>query len=135
MAGDAAFAALAEAVLAAPGVDIGIVGVVPLTAELVTLPPGADHAEDLAAPQGIAARLVELWQRTTLPWVVVVDAGSLYDPLVAALEAGGLPVFRAADRAVRALEAVVEARLRPSALSGVSPRARGADRPRSSRAS
>jgi hypothetical protein len=33
----------------------------------------------------------------------VVDAGRLYDPLVRALEAGGLPVFRRADEAVRAL--------------------------------
>jgi hypothetical protein len=33
----------------------------------------------------------------------VVDAGTLFDPMANALQEGGLPVFRSADRAVRAL--------------------------------
>jgi acyl-CoA synthetase (NDP forming) len=37
------------------------------------------------------------------PVVAVVDSGALFDPLCEALRAGGLPVFRSADRAVRAL--------------------------------
>jgi acyl-CoA synthetase (NDP forming) len=113
MAGDAAFAALTEAVLASDDVDVAVVGVVPLTAELATLAPGPGYAEDAGGPDAIAARLLALWRRTTKPWVVVVDAGALYDPFVAGLEVGGIPVFRTADRAVRALEAVVEQRLRP----------------------
>ena len=43
--------------------------------------------------------------------VTVVDSGKLYDPLADALEAGGLPVFRSADRAVRTLGKYVEGRL------------------------
>jgi hypothetical protein len=35
------------------------------------------------------------------PWVVVVDAGRLYDPLAHMLEDEGVPVFRTADRALR----------------------------------
>ncbi len=37
MTGDTAFAAMAEAVLASPAVDVGVIGIVPLTAELMTL--------------------------------------------------------------------------------------------------
>ncbi len=111
VADDAAFAALAETILAAPGVDVGVVGIVPLTAALRTLPPGPDHAEDLAAADAIASLLVDLWRRTTRAWVAIVDAGPLYDPFAAALEAGGIPVFRTADRAMRALDAVVRDRL------------------------
>ena len=117
MAADAAFAALAEAILAAPEVDVGVVGVVPLTAALRTLPraiavgsqPPA-HDEDLVAPDAVAALLVDLWRRTTKAWVAVVDAGPPYDPFVDALEAGGIPVFRTADRATRTLDAIVRHR-------------------------
>jgi hypothetical protein len=35
--------------------------------------------------------------------VVVVDSGSLYDPLVRALRLGGMPVFPSADQAIRSL--------------------------------
>ncbi len=111
MAGDAAFVYLAEAVLASPAVDVGVIGIVPLTAELQTLVSGAGHGEDLADPDAVAARLVDLWRRTSKAWVAIVDGGSLYDPFVAALEAGGVPVFRTADRAMCALDAVVRARL------------------------
>ncbi len=111
MADDAAFAALAEAVLAALAVDVGVVGIVPLTAALRTLPPGPGHDEDLSAADAVAARLVDLWRRTTKAWVAIVDGGPRYEPLVSALEAGGIPVFRTADRAMRALDAVVRHRL------------------------
>ena len=111
MTGDAAFAALAEAVLASPAVDVAVIGIVPLTAELATLAPGPGHSEDLAASDAVAARLVDLWHRTAKAWVAIVDAGPLYDPFAAALDAGGMPVFRTADRAMRALDAVVRRRL------------------------
>jgi len=34
---------------------------------------------------------------------VVVDSGRLYDPLAQAIRDGGVPVFRSADSAMRAL--------------------------------
>ena len=37
------------------------------------------------------------------PLIAVVDSGRLFDPMAEVLEAGGLPVFRSADRAVRVL--------------------------------
>jgi len=113
MGDDATFAAIAEAILADEGVDVGLVGDVPFTAALQTLPAGSPAGsggtgEDLAAPGAIAPRLVDLWQRTGKAWVTVVDAGPRYDPLARALEAGGIPTFRTADAALRALGAAVE---------------------------
>ena len=41
---------------------------------------------------------------------MVIDAGALYDPLAAYLQAAGLPVFRTADRAMGVLAQYVGAR-------------------------
>jgi len=101
--GDADYEEIARLVLADPGVNAGLVGVVPLTQALNTLPPGPAHGEDEAREDSIANRLVRLFHATTKPWVVVVDAGELYDPMVRRLEHGGVPTFRAADRALRLL--------------------------------
>ena len=111
MADAAAFAEAAAAVLADPAVDLGVVGCVPLTPVLATLEAGPGHAEDLAASGSLARRLIELWGATAKPWVLVVDGGSLYDPLARCLEREGVPVFRAADRALRALGRYASARL------------------------
>jgi acyl-CoA synthetase (NDP forming) len=103
MTGAAGFAAAAAAVLADPAVEVGVVGCVPLTPALATLEAGEGHAEDLGAGGSLARRLVDLWRGTAKAWVVVVDGGRLYDPLAGYLEREGLAVFRAADRALRAL--------------------------------
>lgn len=96
---DAAYLELARAVLRDDGVDALVLGVVPMSPQLSSL------AEDLASPGSLANTLPLLFKETKKPLVVVVDAGSLYDPLVQALEAGGLPVFRRGDEAVRSLGA------------------------------
>lgn len=103
MADDAAFADVAATVLDSPAVDIGLVGNVPFTTVMRTLP-----SERLEQTGAVAARLIELWDRSTKPWVAVVDAGPRYDPLARHLAAAGIPTFRTADAAVRALGAVVE---------------------------
>lgn len=103
MADDAAYEAVIRAVLDDDGVDLGIVGVVPLSAEIATLAAAPGHAEDVGARDGIAARLVRLWAESRKPWVAAVDAGSLYDRLAQLLEVGGIPVFRTADDAMRIL--------------------------------
>jgi acyl-CoA synthetase (NDP forming) len=109
---DAGFAAAVEAVLADPAVDVGLVGVVPLTPALATLAAGPGHAEDAAAPESLGPRLARLYAATAKAWVVVVDGGDLYDPLASLLEAAGLVVFRTADRARRALGTYAAHRLR-----------------------
>jgi acyl-CoA synthetase (NDP forming) len=107
IAGDETFAAAVAALLADPGVDVGVVGCVPLTPALRTLPGD----EDVGGPGGLAARLAELWLRTEKAWVMAVDGGPRYDPLVALLTAAGIPVLRRADRAMALLARYVKTRL------------------------
>jgi len=107
---DAAIAeAAVRAILDADEVDVVIVGLVPLADTLHTLPPSTSHPEDLSHPDAIAGRLARLWRETTKPWVFVADAGPLYAPWVARIEAAGIPVFGTADAAARALGAWCDA--------------------------
>ncbi len=112
MATDEAFAALVGALLDDQGVDAAVAGVVPLTPAMQTLPPGPQHQENVNDPASIAGRLATTAARTGKPLVAVVDSGVLFDPLAEALAAGGLPVFRAADRAVRSLRRWIAIKLR-----------------------
>ncbi len=96
-------------ILADPGVDLGIAGLVPLTQAWNSLARGEGHGEDVTRAESIAHRMARLFRESTKPWVAVVDAGALYDPMVALMEAGGVPVFRAADRALRLFNRWAEA--------------------------
>ena len=109
MANDAAYEGAVRAVLEDPHVEIGVVGCVPLTPALNTLPPGAGHRENVAAADAVAARLARLFAEIRKPWVAVVDGGPLYEPLVDRLVAAGVPTFRTADRALRLLDRLVVA--------------------------
>jgi acyl-CoA synthetase (NDP forming) len=111
MSGDAVYEEVIRAVLEDENTDAAVVGCLPLTPTLQTLPPDpARHAEDLGRPEAIAARLFGIFGSSQKPWVVVVDAGTAYDPLVRVLEGGGLSVFRTADRALRLFARFCEAR-------------------------
>jgi acyl-CoA synthetase (NDP forming) len=112
MAGDAAYEAVIRAVLESGGIDVGLVGCVPLTAAMNTLPASGGHREDLTRADGIGLRLARLKSELAKAWVAVVDAGPLYDPLVDLLEQHGVPTFRTADAAIRILNLFVTARLR-----------------------
>jgi len=103
IADDETFAEATRAVLEDPTVDLGIVGCVPLTGALATLPRDERWREDLENPAAVAGRLARLWRETTRPWVAVVDSGTPYDPLADRLAAAGVPVFRRADRALARL--------------------------------
>ena len=104
MAGAAAYDSVVRAVLEDDGVDVTVVGCVPLTPTLETLPVGAGHAEDLAGPDALPARLGRIRADSAKPFVVVVDAGPRYDSFAKAIEGKGIVVFRTADRAMRAVE-------------------------------
>jgi hypothetical protein len=52
---------------------------------------------------GVAAGLLRAFHASDKPCVAVVDAGAAYDPFADTLASGGLPTFRSADRALRAL--------------------------------
>lgn len=110
IADDAAFEAAARRILGDGGVDVGVVGCVPATPALNTLPAAPEHGENLRDDGSIAQRLIRLRHESPKPWVAVVDAGPIYDPLARELQLGGIPVFRAADRAVRLLNVFVAER-------------------------
>lgn len=110
MAGDAAYEESMRAMLEDEHVDLGIVGVVPLTGALNTLPAGAGHREDLARDDSIARRLGRIRHDSAKAWVAVVDAGRRYDPLADALLGERIPTFRTADRALRLLNVFAAAR-------------------------
>ena len=110
---DATFAACVRVLLEDEQVDAGVVGVVPLTTALETLPPAPEHQEDVAAPDAIAEALGRVRQDSHKPWVAVVDAGGAYDPLAARLDAWRIPTFRSVDRALRAFAAWCRASSKP----------------------
>ncbi|MBI5157285.1 MAG: acetate--CoA ligase family protein [Acidimicrobiia bacterium] len=97
MAGDATYAAAVEAVLDDPGVDVAVVGCLPFTPALRTMP------EQVGWTGSLPDRLAALAGHPT-PWIAVIDAGRQYDPIVDHLEAAGIAVLRHMDRAVRLLE-------------------------------
>jgi acyl-CoA synthetase (NDP forming) len=115
MAGDAPYEDAVRAVLYASNVDVAIVGCVPLTPAMNTLPAGPGHREDLTKDDSFVNRMIRLKHATIKPWVAVVDAGTVYDPLVALLEAHQVPTFREADRALRLFNVFCAARVARSA--------------------
>jgi acyl-CoA synthetase (NDP forming) len=86
-------------------------GIVPLTPAMQTLAPGDGHAESVFADASIARLLPKVAEDHDTPLVAVVDSGHRFDAMVGVLEDGGLPVFRSADRAVRALTRWVDVTL------------------------
>jgi acyl-CoA synthetase (NDP forming) len=110
--GDEAYEAVVRAILDDPRVDAGVVGCVPLTPALATLASGPGHPDDLWSEHGIVRRLVRLKDEVAKPWVMIVDAGRLYDRMALALQDGGIPTFRTADRALRLFGRYCQHRLR-----------------------
>lgn len=88
---DAAHLEIARAVLEDEGVDALVLGAVAMSPALASLTEGSP-AERITAETSLAQTLPELVRATAKPVVVVVDAGSLYNPFVRALEQGGVPV-------------------------------------------
>jgi len=104
MANEAMYEEATRALLEADEVDAVIVGIVPLTAMLRTVPG------ELESDDALPARLSRLFAHSKKPLVAVVDSGPAYEPLVRALRRAGLPVFRSSDQAVRSLGRYVTAR-------------------------
>jgi len=112
MLDDAGYAAAVRYVLTDDHVDVGVIACVPVTSALNTLAADPSHGEDLSSYESIASRLVRMNEDTAKPWVAVIDAGPLYDPMAGRLAAAGIPTFRSADRAMRLMSLFVEKRLR-----------------------
>ena len=101
---DVAYEDACRRVLDDPNVDVAVLGCVPMTPALSTLPASPAHGENASADDAVGPRLARLAAASPKPVVIVVDGGGLYDPMVAAIEAQGVPVFRTADRALRLLD-------------------------------
>jgi acyl-CoA synthetase (NDP forming) len=108
---DASAAEAVRAILDEPGVDVGVVGCVPLTGALNTLAPGPTHGENLEDPRSVVSQLVQIRRESPKAWVAVVDGGPQYDPMADRLDAHGVPTFRTADRGLRLFERYVASRL------------------------
>jgi acyl-CoA synthetase (NDP forming) len=100
-----------RAVLDDGQVDVAVVGCVPLTGALHTLPCAGDHTEDVRDARSIASRLAVRFRESDKAWVAVVDGGAHYDAMAAQLEDDGVPMFRTADRALRLFETYCASRL------------------------
>jgi acyl-CoA synthetase (NDP forming) len=100
---DTLFAEVVEALAEDPGVDMAVIGLIPLTPSMSSLA--------MDAGQNIAERVSAIARQSPKPILAVVDGGEMYNPFAAMLREKGMVVFRDADRAVRALGLYVQARL------------------------
>lgn len=97
MANDAAYEDALRVMLDSPAVDAVVVSVVPLSPTMLTT------ADELSRPGSLAERLPRVFKHAGKPVIFVVDCGPGYDALCDAVRAGGLPVFRTCDQAIRSL--------------------------------
>ncbi|MBI4676070.1 MAG: acetate--CoA ligase family protein [Elusimicrobia bacterium] len=108
MANDAALIKLADAALSSDEVDVLLLSPVPLTPAMQTLPAGPGHPEDFLGKASLVKELKGLMERHKKPVLFCVSSGRLYDPYVKYAQEQGAAVFRAADRAARALARYVQ---------------------------
>lgn len=103
MASDEIYDLTFRAILENDDTDLGLISIVPLTWQMQSLPKGPGHNEDMLSENSIVQRVIKIKNEYAKPFVVVVDSGKEYDPMVEAFEAAGIPAFRTADRALRVL--------------------------------
>ena len=116
VANDAVFADCVLAMLEDENVDCAIVSPVPMTPSMQTLVPGRFHEENVYHPNSISMRLIDVFHKTDKPFVVNLDAGDIFKPMVDCLEQAGVPTFRRADVAVKFLRKYINNRLKIRAL-------------------
>jgi indolepyruvate ferredoxin oxidoreductase beta subunit len=97
MAGDQAHEDCIRVLLESEELDAVIASFVPLSPVMLTTASEIEHSGS------IGARLPKLLAEANKPLVSVIDCGAQYEPLVALIRAGGVPVFRSADQATRSL--------------------------------
>ena len=112
MAPDSVHEACLRAMLDDEGVDCVAAGVVPLSPAVATLPDDPEPSLRISSEKSIARRFPALARETVKPLVAVIDSGPLFDPLAFAIEQGGVPTFRSADRALWILGRYLDRKLR-----------------------
>ncbi|HPY75198.1 MAG: acetate--CoA ligase family protein [Planctomycetes bacterium] len=88
--------------LEADYIDAVLLCIVPLSPANSTLPPSSEHKENIYDENSLPQRVIRLAKETNKPFVVSVDSGTPFNPLVAMLEKHNIPVFRSSDQAIRA---------------------------------
>ncbi len=112
VADDAVFAECVSAMLEDANVDCAIVSPVPMSPSMQTLVPSRFHEENVYHPRSIAMRLIDIFHKTDKPFVVNIDAGDIFKPMVDCLEQAGVPTFRRSDIAVKFLRKYINNRLK-----------------------
>ena len=112
VADDAVFADCVMALLKDENVDCAIVSPVPMTPSMQTLVPTRFHRENVYHPNSIAMRLIDVFHKTDKPFVVNIDAGDIFNPMVDCLEQAGVPTFKRSDIAVKFLRKYINNRLK-----------------------
>jgi len=114
MATDHVFALCTEVFLEEKKLDGVILGVVPLTPVMKTLPPGMDVTgiDTIKNPFSLPSLLTPIVTSSQKPFIIVIDAGKLYDPYAESFEKKGVPCFRSADFAIRMFQQFIRYKLR-----------------------
>ena len=102
MAPDLVYAGCLQAQISCPNIDACIVGILPLTPAMKTLPPGVDPAgvDTILAPDALPALFSKIAHYSAKPAITTVDCGRLYDPLCDELRKNGVPCFKSVDSAM-----------------------------------
>lgn len=103
MMNDEGFEKIVRATLSDKNVDLGIYAFVPETIMLNVCPTGPGHSEDMASEGSFLQRIIKVGREIKKPFVVSVESGRLYDRFKLELIAAGIPCFRSADAAARAV--------------------------------
>jgi acyl-CoA synthetase (NDP forming) len=111
MATDEVHVAIARALLEDPDVGGLVMGFVPLTPAMQTLPAGLAEGDSIDAPGSLTETLLATLQASRKPVVTVVHGGRLYDDMVGKLFLDLIPCFRRADEAMRVFQKYLHARL------------------------
>ncbi len=113
MANDALHVTCMGAILKDSGVDAAVFGCVPFTSAIQTFPSKRPDTRFFDTRAGYPNLTIKLFNNSTKPFVIVINAGHDYDAMVTRLEHAGVPVFRNADDATRLLGIYVESKIGP----------------------
>jgi len=111
MTNEGGYEACLRALFEDPNVDAVVAGLVPLAPLMQTLSDPKDPKAYLTADTSIPKRLSGVVADYDKPLIMVHDGGSIFDPLVEAVNQEGITVFRSSDRAVQMLGRYVQGRL------------------------
>jgi acyl-CoA synthetase (NDP forming) len=114
MANDALHVTCMGAILKDSGVDAAVFGCVPFTSAIQALPSPKPDIRFWDTRDGYPNLTIKLFNNSTKPFVIVINAGHDYDAMVTHLEHAGVPVFRNADDATRLLGIYVESKIGPA---------------------